>query len=171
MTIGTGWAEGAWVDAAWVIGAWDGATPASTATITSNILFYEDEVVAGGKTISIELSGDTWVAAGATFNAQRQNIINGLDSAQSELNGWNNDVRDAIAVTTVTRTSDTLVTVTLPAIGTYSITADETITVTVPGTAVTSGSGVTASPTIAVTEGNAPVGTGVKKKKVVASQC
>jgi hypothetical protein len=111
---------------------------------------YESDVVTGGKTLSIELTDDTWVASGATFDAQRQNIINGLDSAQSELNGWNNAVRDVIAVGTVVRTSDTLVTITLPATAGYSITAGETITISVPGTAVLGGVGITASPTLSV---------------------
>jgi hypothetical protein len=141
----------------------------NVAEVVGNISFYEDEVVAGGKTISIELTDDTWVASGATFDAQRQNIINGLDSAQSELNGWNNTVRDVIGVGTVVRTSDVLVTVTLPATAGYSITAGETITVSVPATAVTSGSGVTATPTLSVVEGNAPTDVG-KKKKFIPTQ-
>ena len=164
MPIGTGWVEGSWINAAWIVGAWDGASPPNSAAITSASSIYESDVVAGGKTIVIELTEDTWVTEGATFNAQRQNIINGLDSAQSELNGWNNDVRDAMGVGQVVRTSDTIVTVTIPATATYSITANETITVTVPGTALTSGSGVTATPTITVIEGNAPASSGKKKK-------
>jgi hypothetical protein len=46
----------------------------------------------------------------------------------------------------VVRTSDTVVTITLPAFGTYNITAGETITVTVPATAVT-GDAIVATPT------------------------
>lgn len=111
----------------------------------------EADIVAGGETIVITLTGDTWVASGATFNAIRQDIIDGLDSAQSETNGWNAEVRDKEAVTAVVRTSDTVVTITLSAAAAYQITANETITVTVPGTAVTGGNPITATPTFNVT--------------------
>ena len=111
----------------------------------------ESDVVSGGKTIIITLTNDTWVASGATFNAQRQNIIDGLDSAQSETTGWNAEVRDKEVVTAVARTSDTVVTITLTAAAAYDVTSDETITVTIPATALTGGTEVVASPTIGVT--------------------
>ncbi len=124
-------------------------TAAITGTATANIT--EADVVAGGKTIIITTTGDTWVAAGATFDAQRQNIINGLDSAQSELTGWDAEVRDKEVVGAVVRTSDTIVTVTLTAAASYDITVQETITVTVPNTAlVTSTSDITGAPTFTV---------------------
>ena len=67
------------------------ATAAVTGTATASIT--ETDVVAGGKTIIITLTGDTWIAAGAgSFDLQRDEIIAGLDSAQSELLGWNNVV-------------------------------------------------------------------------------
>lgn len=108
----------------------------------------------GGKTIILTLTGDTWVASGATFDAQRQAIIDGLDSAQSEGTGWNAEVRDAIAVTTVVRTSDTIVTITLPALADYAITAAETITPTIPGAALTGASPIVADETISVLVGD-----------------
>jgi hypothetical protein len=114
----------------------------------------ESDVLVGGKEIVITLAGDTWVASGGTFNAIRQDIIDGLDSAQAELAGWNNEVRDNLAVTTVVRTSDTVVTITLSAQAGYDITATETITVTVPSTAVSGGVAIIATPTFTV----APVG-------------
>lgn len=135
MAIGTGWADGAWQDAAWVSGAWDGSAAANVSGS-----FTEAQIVAGGQEIVITLLSETWVTAGATFNAQRQNILDGLTSAQSETLGWNNEVRDKEVVTSVVRTSDTVVTITLTASPLYDITADESITVTVPGTALTGGS-------------------------------
>ena len=48
------------------------------------------------------------------------------------------------------RTSDTVVTITLSASGTYDITAQETITVTVPATAVAGNVAITATPTFTV---------------------
>ena len=62
-----------------------------TGTITASVV--ESDIVTGGKTIILTLTGDTWVAAGAAFNAQRQNIINGIDSAQAEATGWDAEVK------------------------------------------------------------------------------
>lgn len=121
---------------------------ALSGTITSSTT--ETDIVAGGKTIILTLTGDTWVASGATFNAQRQNIINGLTSAQSELFGWNNVVKALQGVAGVVRTSNTVVTITLDAQLTYNITAQETITATVPGSALTLGVGAVAAPTFTV---------------------
>lgn len=120
-----------------------------TGTITASTT--EADIVAGGKTIILTLSGDTWIAAGAaSFDLQRQNIINGLTSAQSETLGWNLVVKALQSITGVIRTSDTVVTITLDAQATYNITAQETITVTVPGTAVVLGNAIVASPTFTV---------------------
>lgn len=114
---------------------------------------FESQIVAGGLTVILTLSGTTWVASGATFDAQRQNIINGLTSAQSELLGWNNVVKALQGVAGVVRTSDTIVTITLDAQATYSITANETITATIPSTAVAAGLAIVAAPTFTITEG------------------
>lgn len=111
----------------------------------------EVNIVAGGQTIVITLTNDTWVAAGAAFNAERQNIINGLNSAQAEALGWNAVVRALQGVSGVVRTSDTEVTITLDAQATYDITANETITVTVPSTAVISATTIVGNPSFDVT--------------------
>ena len=132
-----------------------GVSAAITGTATASIT--ETDIVTGGKTIIITLTGDTWVAAGAAFDAQRQNIINGLDSAQAEANGWDAKVKALEVVTAVVRTSNTVVTVTLTASATYDITATETITVTVPGTAVVGGNPIVGTPTFTVS----PVGGGI----------
>lgn len=125
---------------------------ASSAAITGTAAggLLESDVVTGGKTIIITLTNDTWVSAGATFNAIRQDIIDGLDSAQSETTGWNNEVRDKEVVSSVVRTSDTVVTVTLSAAAAYDISATETITITIPATAVNGGSAIVATPTFDV---------------------
>lgn len=134
--------------------SWEGGdfAAAGTAAVTGTAGdgATEAEIVTGGATIITTLTGDTWVTAGATFNAQRQAIINGLDSAGSETNGWNNEVRDKQGVANVVRTSNTVVTITLDAQAAYDITANETITVTVPGSALTSGLPITATPTFDV---------------------
>jgi len=120
-----------------------------TGTITPSVT--EADIVTGSKTIILTVTNDTWVASGATFDSQRANIIAGLDSAQSELLGWNNVVQATQSVGGVVRTSDTVVTITLDAFLTYDITATETITVTVPSTALTGGAAVIATPTFEVT--------------------
>ncbi len=112
----------------------------------------EASVVAGSKTIILTLTGDTWVSSGANFNAQRQNIIDGLDSsslAAAEPNGWNATARDVdLQVTDVARTSDTVVTITMPAISTYDIINDEVVKATVPATALTGAAELVGAPTI-----------------------
>lgn len=121
---------------------------ALTGTVTTAT---EADIVTGGKTIILTVSSDTWVTAGATFDAQRQNIINGIDSAQSEAHGWDAEVKAKIAVTDVVRTSATVVTITLDAEASYDITATETITATIPATALTGGNALVASPTFTIT--------------------
>ena len=126
-----------------------GKSAAITGTITASVT--EADIVDGGKTIIITLTGDTWIAAGAaSFDLQRDEILQGLDSAQGEALGWNLQVRDTELVTAVVRTSDTVVTITLNASPLYDITAQETITVTVPGTAVVGAGDITATPTFTV---------------------
>ena len=115
----------------------------------------EADIVAGGKTIILTLSGDTFIAAGTGpigSIADTQAIIDGLTSAQAELTGWNNEVRDLEVTTAVVRTSDTVATITLTASASYDITATETITATIPAAVlVTSGTPVVATPTFTVT--------------------
>lgn len=81
----------------------------------------------------------------------RQDIIDGITSAQSEATGWNAEVRDNLAVTDVVRTSDTVVTITLPASASYQIGADETIEVTIPASALDANEALIATPTFGVT--------------------
>lgn len=125
-----------------------GTSAALTGTVTTAT---ETDIVTGGKTIILTLTGDTWVTAGATFDAQRQNIIDGIDSAQAEAAGWDAVVKATQGVAGVVRTSGTVVTITLDAQASYSITANETITATIPATALTGGVQIVASPTFTVT--------------------
>jgi len=162
------WAETVWADGVWFEGtasavitgtASDGMTEAEVVGGTANLLLEtggnllkEDGglLLIGGETIIITLTNDTWVAAGATFDAARAAILAGLDSNLSETFGWNNEVRDKEVVGAVIRTSDTVVTITLSAAPDYDITEDEVITVTIPASALT-GSELTATPTFTVT--------------------
>lgn len=133
-------------------GAAGGASAAVTGTLATGTKTQAD-VVEGGQTIILTLTGDTFVASGATFDAQRQAIINGLDAASSPATGWNTLVRDTLDVSAVVRTSDTIVTITLPAIAGYAITADEVITCTIPAAALTGAVAIESSPTITIHEG------------------
>lgn len=99
---------------------------------------------------------DPWVSVqielkpSTPFDDARQAIINGLDSAQAEAAGWDAVVKPGLAVTAVARTSDTVVTITLPAFASYNITAQETITATVPAAALVSGGPVVGTPTFTI---------------------
>jgi len=98
----------------------------------------ETEITDGGQTVILTLTNTVWQASGSDFNDQRQAIIDGLDAAESETLGWNNEVRDEMAVGSVVRTSDTVVTITIAAddVDSYAIADDEVITVTVPKAAL-----------------------------------
>ena len=121
-----------------------------TGTITPSAT--EADIVAGGKTLIITLTGDTWIAAGAlSFDLQRDEIIAGIDSAQSEATGWDLVPKATQSLGGVVRTSNTVVTITWDAFPTYNITSTETITVTIPGSALTGGLPIVATPTFTVT--------------------
>ena len=132
-----------------------GAVPAPlvsialTGTVTTSST--EANIRTGGLTIILTLTGDTWVAAGATFDATRQDIIDGL-AAKPDNGDFDWDlVVSTLAVTDVVRTSDTVVTITLPAVATYNITTTQTMTATVPGSALfLSGANIAAFPTFEV---------------------
>ena len=145
----------AWGADTWGVDAWGVEAGASISAALSGTLSdgaTEAEIVAGGETLVITLTGDTWEATVGADNAITTALINGLDSAQSEANGWDAVVKAGLTHTAVARTSDTIVTITLPAFGSYDITATETITVTVPASAlVTSVDPAEATPTFEVT--------------------
>lgn len=120
---------------------------AVSGTVTPSVTIAD--IRAGGKTIILTLSGDTWVASGTAFNAIRQDIIDGLVAGASPTLGWNN-TRANISTSAVARTSDTVVTITLPALPSYWVGAAETITATIPGSALAGASPLTATPTFQI---------------------
>lgn len=104
-------------------------------------------------------TANSWTAVTAAlrpsatpFDDARQALLDGLLSAQSEATGWNIKVH-AIALSSVVRTSSTVATITLPAIGTYDITATETVTATIPVPALTGSFSAGAAPTFTVVTG------------------
>ena len=129
----------------------DVVAPLPRALLSGDITASADEadIVAGAKIILLTLVDDTWVASGGTFNAERQAIIDGLDSGGSETNGWDAE-RSNLQVTDVVRSSSTLVTITLTALANYDITAQEVITATVPASALVAAGALVASPTFTI---------------------
>ena len=142
------------------------ATVALTGTVTSAT---EADIVAGGKTLILTLTNDTWTAAVGNSNPTTTAIINGLDSDGAEATGWDAVVKAGLTFNDVTRDSDTQVTILLPAFATYDITALETITATVPHEALqtTSGTDVVATPTfdVAVVADDKPGGSPSKARR------
>lgn len=110
----------------------------------------EKNVVNGGRITIIDLTNDTWVAAGATFNAIRQNIIDGVSATDDEIFGWNGEVRDLEDVESVERISDTQVLITWSAAAGYDIEQNELINDIVPASAVVGGVAIEATPGIVV---------------------
>lgn len=125
---------------------------AITGTITASI--DESDIVAGGKTIIITLTGDTFKAAGTGpigSTADTQALIDGFDAASSPTNGWNNEVRDKALTSEVVRTSSTIATWTVSAQAGYDVSAQEIITGTIPTAVLVTGAGaITATPTFTV---------------------
>lgn len=126
-------------------------TAALTGTAAAGLT--EAQVVAGSETIVLTLTGDTWIAAGTGpigTTAETQAMLDGLTAALSPTNGWNNAV--TLSPSDLVRTSDTVATLTLPATAGYGIDSDETLTWVIPNAVLTtSGSDVTATPTITIT--------------------
>ena len=92
---------------------------------------------------------------GSLFAYQRGPFINGVSSATNETSTWNT-VRANIPLSTVVRTSDTVATVTLPALSSYANTSTETLTVTAPAAILTGATPIVGSPTFDID--TAPVG-------------
>jgi len=130
-------------------------TPTVVPTGTCVPACLESEVVTGGETIILTISGGKWAKTGAVFNAVRQAIIDGLDSNKAEAAGWDVEVKAKEVVGAVVRTSGSVVTITLTASGSYATTVTETITITVPATAMEGQTeAVVATATFAVTTGS-----------------
>ncbi len=105
-------------------------------------------IVAGGRTLLLTLNtgrlppnSDTWHADIGGNNSRTDDLLAGIVSGGSETNGWNNEVTPLLTFAEVVRTSDSLVTITMPAVAAYSILIPEIISVTIPTTTLTGGNG------------------------------
>ncbi len=122
-----------------------------TVSINGSDSIAEQEIRENENVITLTLTGTQWVDAGPNFDAIRQDIINGFVSEQAETSGWNVEVRDSLDVTNVVRTSDLIVTITIPLKANYDITRQEIITVTVPNSSLnTSASSIISVPIISI---------------------
>jgi len=100
--------------------------------------------------LGIRLVQETWVS-GVAFNDARQAIINNFVSAGAESGGWNNEVRDRLSVSAISRVSDTQIRIDFNGFSGYSISVNETITVTVPKVALSGNLDIIATPAFTVT--------------------
>ena len=110
----------------------------------------ESEITTGGQDVVLTLTNTIW----ATFSSAVQDaLIAGLDSAQSETAGWNNQIRDTIASANAVRTSATVATITILASAAtgYKINDNEVITVTVPASALVYGADLAGNQTFTIT--------------------
>lgn len=169
-SIGEHFDEGSNASGGGGIGAASGglASPGSSGNITATlassvpmakmmIAIRPDTTITGTGSMAVAQPAYAITATLNNFQAKRQAIINGIDSAQSEANGWDAVVKAGLAVGAVVRTSDTVVTITVSAFAAYNITAQETITVTVPASALTIGAAaITATPTFTVDTAGGP---------------
>ena len=112
----------------------------------------ESDIASGSTQLIITLSTGTWVT-GASFDAIRQELVDGIVDNENYPLGWRQTIQPEFNISNVVRTSDTVVTITIPATAIYDIPADETLTVTLPEDAfqeVVDG-GTVATPGITIT--------------------
>ena len=106
------------------------ATVTGTATSAT-----EAGIRAGGATIVINTLpvGETWVAD------PRAALLTGISGSDTTATGWNSKVTPLLTVANVVRTSDTLITITLPAVADYNILGPdpEEVTIEIPAAAIT----------------------------------
>lgn len=123
-----------------------GITIALTGTATASIT--ESDIVTGGKTVVLTLTGDTFV----TGTTSEDGIAAGSDSDAAEANGWDAVVKTNLDNTDVVLSGgNTIATITLPAFATYDISALENITWTIPAASLTtSTSPIVATPTFSI---------------------
>lgn len=119
---------------------------ALTGTATASIT--ESDIVTGGKTVIITLTGDTFV----TGVSSEDGIAAGSDSDKTGANKWDALIKTDLDNTDVVLSGgNTIATITLPAYASYDTDEQETITWTIPAASLTtSGSDVVASPTFTV---------------------
>lgn len=126
------WDPDFWAAGFWITDFWEGdATTVTTATTTGTATNVPiATIVSTGGSVIIELFDDTFIAAGTGkigTLAQSNAFVAALSATSSPTNGWNAEVRDSLTNAELTRTSNTIATIAIPATGTYNPGATETI--------------------------------------------
>ena len=119
---------------------------AITGTATASIT--ESDIVTGGKTVILTLTGDTFV----TGTTSEDGIAAGSDSDKTGANKWDALIKSDLDNTDVVLSGgDTIATITLPAYASYDTDEQETITWTIPAASLTSSADpIVATPTFTV---------------------
>ena len=117
-----------------------------TGTATASIT--ESDIVTGGKTVILTLTGDTFV----TGTTSEDGIAAGSDSDKTGANKWDALIKSDLDNTDVVLSGgNTIATITLPAYASYDTDEQETITWTIPAASLTtSADPIVASPTFTV---------------------
>lgn len=120
-------------------------TPVSnqSAVLTGAVLTAtESDIVTGGKDLVITLQNDLWAQDIATNSTKRNTLMAGI-TAETKPAAW----QAVLASSTFVRSSDSMLTITLPAAPNYAIDSEEKIKVVIP-------SGCTANSTGSFTAGS-----------------
>jgi len=112
----------------------------------------ELDIVGGGGFLTLTLTGDEWVTAGATFDAVRADIRAGISASLSPVGGWNDVVRDAVPLANITRSGDgKTINITLPAFAGYSISVSDVIDgIAIPASALVGGVAISVADSFSV---------------------
>jgi len=113
-------------------------TPTVAASGTLTASSTGSDVVAGGKTLILTLTNDIWATDVASNKTKREALLGGITASGTEAAQWTKVITALKANSApVLRNSDTVVTITLPAVTGYSITSAQVVSVTVPKTVLT----------------------------------
>jgi len=105
----------------------------------------EDDIVTGGRTLIFTLTNTTWAATIGADNQITTDFLAIFDGDKSGAGYWDTEV--SLAYTDLTRTSDTVLTLTLPATAGYDCSETETVSIAdIPANATAYGSTITPSP-------------------------
>ena len=135
--------------------------PATVETVTvTGTLFQETDIQNGGGVITLSLWGAYWIAADGDATHYKSSTVNGLFNGFQNLSGpisaVNTMITNLIANTSgnknmsVVRTSNAVLTITLPAIPSYNINIDSRFQIDVPNALFTSKGDIVTSPSITV---------------------
>lgn len=115
-------------------------------SLVGNLGLVETDIVAGGQSFTIELTGTTWVADVVSDGTKKAALVAGITGNSQDAHGWNVEV----TITDVVRTSDTVVTMTLPASAGYDITTPEEVSVQIAAALNAANEVINATPNITI---------------------